>query len=154
MKTDPLAQWRKPAVSAQPPVVSAKAVPPVLVRQEGEYVAFVAKDRVERLRIRRANAPTRTPQYQWLLDITHDELFGESFVLVFTFIMVMVRGKNLKPVVDALEMGTASFIQEFDPDRWEKPTDPKAPFIQSIEVQVTGSERAIGEAEKMNAVKH
>ncbi|MDB6025862.1 MAG: hypothetical protein JWM68_2085 [Verrucomicrobiales bacterium] len=154
MKSDPLAQWRKTSASTQPPNSVANPTPPVLLKKEGAYVAFEAKDRVDRLRIRRANDPTRTPHYQWLLDITHDEIFGENFVLVFTFIMVLVRGKNLKPVVDALEKGMASYIQEFDPDRWDKPTDDKAPFIQSIEVRVTGSERAVAEAEKLNVVKH
>jgi hypothetical protein len=34
----------------------------------------------------------------------------------------------------ALQMGTADFIQEYDPDKWPKPKDEKAPFIESIQI--------------------
>ena len=49
----------------------------------------------------------------------------------------MVRGKNLQKMVFAIESGMADFIQEFDPERWEKPKDEMAAFIESIEIQVT-----------------
>ena len=61
--------------------------------------------------------------------------------------MVMVRGRNLQPVIMALEMATADVIQEFDPDRWDKPTDEKAPFIDSIEVVVQESGPSVSESE-------
>jgi len=123
-KSDPLAQFRKKPVGAE-------AMTPI--RESDEYVPFEAKDRVERLKIRCKMAPTRAPGYAWLLDIAYDGSFGTNFVLGFTFMMVLVRGKNLQSVIAALEMGTADFIQEFDADRWQKPKDLKAPFIESIE---------------------
>ena len=124
---DPLAQYRKKPVGpvAEPP-------PP---KGPEEYVAFDAKDKVDRLSIRQANAPYRTPAYGYLLDITHDGPYGTNFVLYYSFMMmVMVEGKNLQPVIMAIQMGTAEFIQEYDPDRWPKPKDSKAPFIESIKV--------------------
>ena len=124
---DPLAQYRrKPAgVVAEPP-------PP---KGPDEYVAFDAKDKVDRLVIRQANAQARSPGYGYLLDITFDGPYGTNFVLVYSFMMlVLVEGKNLQPVIKALQMGTADFIQEFDADRWQKPKDDKAPFIESIKV--------------------
>ena len=60
---------------------------------------------------------------------TQSRLHGYSFMM-----MVLVEGLNLQPVVMALQMGTADFIQEFDADRWQKPNDEKAPFIESIKV--------------------
>ena len=61
--TDPLAQYRKKpdGVVAQPP-------PP---KGPDGYVAFDAKDRVARLKIRRASEddPTRSPGYHYLLDV-------------------------------------------------------------------------------------
>jgi hypothetical protein len=47
---------------------------------------------------------------------------------------VLVEGRNLQPVIMALQMGTADFIQEYDPDKWPMPKDEKAPFIESITV--------------------
>jgi hypothetical protein len=126
--TDPLAQFRR-----KPLIPTAESEPP-----EGpdEYVAFEAKDRVSRLRIRRVNHPTRAPGYDYLLDPMYDEPYGTNFVLHFTFMTVLVRGRNLLPVVTAIELGTADYIQQFDPARWPKPKEEKAPVIESIEIDV------------------
>ena len=36
---------------------------------------------------------------------------------MYSFMMlVLVEGKNLQPVIMAIQMGTADFIQEYDPD--------------------------------------
>lgn len=125
---DPLAQYRKKPVGAV-----AEPPPP---KGPEEYVAFDAKDKVERLSIRQADRQARTPSYGYLLDIAHDEA-GTSFMLYYSFMMmVLVEGRNLHPVIMAIQMGTAEFIQEYDPARWQKPKDPKAPFIESIKVIV------------------
>lgn len=139
--SDPLAQFRRQPANAGPK-------PPG--REPEDYAAFGAKDKVERLRIRRAMAPTRAPGYAYLLDIAYDGPFGTNIVLVYTFLMVMVRGRNLQPVIMALETNTADFIQEYDPDKWPKPTDPKAPFIESIEVVVKENGEGVAEAEKVS----
>ena len=97
---DPLAQYRKKPLGAvtEPP------------KGPSGYVAFDAKDRVERLKIRLANEQTRAPRYGDLLDITYDGPYGTNFVLIYSFmIIVLVEGKNLQGVISALEMGTADF---------------------------------------------
>lgn len=119
---DPLAKFRKPAADFTPP-------------NDGDgYVAFAAKDRVERLKIKRANNATHAPGYNYLLNIIYDGNHGTSIALVYTILGVKVTGKNLQPVIMALLAGTADYIQEFDRSQWPKPTDPKAPIIESIEV--------------------
>lgn len=143
---DPLAQFRKK------PVGQTAGTPPP--KESDEYVAFDAKDKVDRLKIRRANDPTRSPGYAYLLDVVYDGPYGTNFVLVFTFLMVLVRGRNLQGVVMALEMGTADFIQEFDPERWEKPKNDNAPFIESIEVVVQESGPSISESERAKKTVH
>ncbi|HLZ15705.1 MAG TPA: hypothetical protein VKQ08_01645 [Cyclobacteriaceae bacterium] len=123
---DPLAQYRKKPIGtvAEPP-------PP---KGPEEYVAFDAKDKVDRLSIRKADLQARTPAYGYLLDVAHDEP-GTSFMLYYSFMMiVLVEGRNLRPVIMAIQMGTAEFIQEYDPVRWAKPKDEKAPFIESIQI--------------------
>ncbi|MEJ0090598.1 MAG: hypothetical protein WDM80_12760 [Limisphaerales bacterium] len=125
--SDPLAQYRKKPVGAV-----GETTPP---KASNEYVAFDAKDRVERLKIRLANEAHRSPRYGDLLDISYDGPFGTNFVLTYSFmILVLVEGRNLQPVIAALQMSTAEFIQEFDGDKWQKPADEKAPFIESIKV--------------------
>ena len=143
---DPLAQFRKK------PFGSAADTPPPT--GSDEYMAFDAKDKVARLKIRRANDPTRSPGYNYLLDIVYDGPFGTNFVLVFTFMMVFVRGRNLQNLVMALETGTADFIQEFDSDRWQVPKDAKAPFIESIVVSLQESGPSFSESEKGKKTVH
>jgi hypothetical protein len=123
--SDPLANFRKRTAD----------FPPSNKDSDG-YVAFGAKDRVERLKIKRSDKPTHAPGYAYLLDIIYDGNSGTNFVLVYTILGVKVTGKNLQPVIMALLAGTADFIQEFDRKQWPKPTDPQAPVIESIEVVV------------------
>jgi len=103
---DPLSHFRKTPAA---PSGGGPAAP------KEEYVAFGAKDRVARLRIRRATGPTRSPIYRYLLDVVYDGSYGTNFVLVYTFLMVLVRGQNLQAVVSAIENGMGDFIQEYDP---------------------------------------
>jgi hypothetical protein len=144
MEDDPLAQYRRKPLERKEPE-----------KQEAVgYLAFAGKDRVDRLRIRRANAPTRAPGYNVLLDVVYDGEFGTNFVLVYTYMMVLVRGRNLQGLVLALESCTADFIQEYDADRWEKPADESAPFIDSIEVAVKTSAEAVSDSEKVKVTRH
>jgi hypothetical protein len=141
MAADPLAQFRKK------PLAATEASPVAVTEPEG-YVAFEAKDMVSRLRIRRANDPTRAPGYAYLLDVMYDERFGLNFVLIYTFMIVLVRGKNLQAVAAAIESGNAEFIQEFDAERWARPKDAKAPFIESIKVEIKEDGPDLDAAEK------
>ena len=138
--SDPLAKYRTKAASA--PVSFASPDGPEI------YSAFATKDRVERLKIKSANQPTRAPGYNNLLEVIYDGSIGTNFVLSFSWLMVLVRGKNLQPVIMALLASTADYIQEFDPDVWEKPTDAKKPIIESIVVVVHEKQMEIAKVER------
>jgi hypothetical protein len=129
MKHDPLSQYRK-----VPSAHKGGMVPPPEV---DVYAAFGTKDKVHRLRIRSNPTLEHSPGYNLLLDVVSDGLYGTNFVLVYTVLLVMVRGRNLQKMVFAIQNGMADFIQQFDPERWQKPTDADAPLIESIEIQVT-----------------
>jgi len=140
---DSLAQYRK------------KPLPEAMVKPKDseEYVAYAGKDRVERLRIRRALAPTRAPRYLHLQDMSYDGDYGTNFVLVYDFMLVLVRGKNLQALISALESSAVDFIQEFHPDLWEKPAD-DAPFIESIEIVMPENSPMGDEPEDGNRKRH
>lgn len=127
MADDLLAQYRR--TTGSNPV--GKAVP----TDSNEYVAFGVRDKVHRLRIRSLAAPVNSPGYNILLNVVYDGEQGTHFMLVYTVLMVLVRGKNLQKLVFAIENGHADFIQEFDPARWQKPTAADAAVIDSIEVR-------------------
>jgi hypothetical protein len=103
-----------------------------------EYVAFAGKDRAQYLDIRLAMPPHHSPRNNLLLNVAHDGALGTNFLLTYTIMSVLVRGRNLQEVVFAIQNHMAVYIQEFDPDRWPKPKDDKAPFIENIDVQMHG----------------
>ncbi len=131
MAHDPLAQYRKaPAgLGTTPPA-----------EPEG-YIAFAAKDNVQRLRIRSRSEPVNSPGYNLLLNVIYDEA-GTHIIIVYTVLMVLVRGRNLQKVIFAIENNMADFIQEFDSQRWQKPPDSTAPIIDAIEIRREGSTAA------------
>ena len=143
---DPLAQFRK---TPQTPAPGATTPP----KDTDAYAAFGTKDKVFRLRIRRAMAPTRSPRYLYLQDMAYDGGFGTNFVLCFEFMLVIVRGKNLQGVISALENDTADFIQEYHPDLWDKPADGE-PIIESIEVVIQGADSSASDANKLGETQH
>jgi|ERR1700722_917551 len=125
MQNDPLAQYRrKPGYEPAP-------------KEPDKYLAYEAKDRVLRLKIRSVHAPVHSPGYHLLLNLVYDGEHGTHFMLVYTVLMVLVRGRNLQKVVHAIENGMADYIQEYDPARWPKPEE-NAAVIESVEIQVTG----------------
>jgi hypothetical protein len=138
---DPLAEFRK-----TPPAPRGGPIPP---KGTDEYVAFGTKDKVNRLRIRSVMAPVNSPGYHILLNVVYDGEYGTNFVLLYTVLMVLVRGKNLQKVVFAIENGQADFIQEFDPDKWQKPTDANAAIIESIEIKIIEGGSAVAGVENI-----
>jgi len=135
---DPLEPYRKsPGLGRG---VSTAATTPAAPAASGQppeaYLAFATKDKVDRLKLRPALSPWRAPAYVHLLDVTSDGPFGKNFTLIFTFITVLVRGRNLQPVVAALEGGHAEFIQQYHPDLWPPPAD-DAPVIELLEIHAS-----------------
>jgi hypothetical protein len=138
MNYDPLAPYRKvPLASAGTPR------PP----EPENYVAFDTKDKVSRLRIRNADDSIHASGYNILLNLIYDKQ-GTHFILTYTVLVVLVRGRNLQRVIFAIENVNADFIQEFDFKRWPEPKDATEPFIESIEVKV------IENGSANNDVKH
>lgn len=133
MAYDPLAEFRKVPGSA-----SNMAASPA--QPEG-YIAFGTKDKVRRLRIRSATAPVNAPGYNILLNVVSDGKHGTHFLLVYSVLMVSVQGRNLEKLVYAIENEMADFIQEFDPEKWQKPADASAAIIESIEIKAVENGR-------------
>jgi hypothetical protein len=127
MTNDPLAPFRKTPLKP-----NDGEVPPTVQ----EYAAYGTKDRVRRLRIRSLAAPVNAPGYNILLNVIYDGEQGTHFLLVFSVLMVSVQGRNLEKLVHAIESEAADYIQEFDPDKWQKPTDASAAIIESIEIKI------------------
>ena len=129
MTHDPLAQFRKSPITPK-----GGMVPP---QEPDGYVAFGTKDKVRRLDIRLVPDMEHSPAYNLLLDVVSDGRGGTNFMLVYMVMLVMVKGANLQKTAFAIKNQMADYIQAFDSERWQKPADSQAAFIESIEVKVT-----------------
>jgi hypothetical protein len=134
---DLLAQFRRKAPAAKP----GESRPSADNGPDRTYEAFNAKDnqRRGRLNIRRKGGMSHAPGYNFIIDICYDEDNYSGMLLVLSTMLVKIRGRNLKPIVDALLLGTCEYIQEFRDDIFDKPDDRTAPFVEAIEI-VTGRE--------------
>ena len=81
---------------------------------------------------------THAPSYRYLMDVAFNGQYGTELVLVYSFLMVKIKGRNLQPVVAAILENRCDFIQDFDAREF-LPPDGAAPVIESIEI-VTGRE--------------
>ena len=122
--TDPLAPFR---------ARGAKAQAPAIIPQKG-YRAFATAAsgaKPARLDIRPKTGMAVARLYSAITEIAYDRGEYTGILLVLPGKLIKVRGRGLKPVVDALIAGTCEYITEL-PDA-ERPQD-GAPVIERIEV--------------------
>ena len=74
--------------------------------------------------------------YNYLLNVTYDRRNYSAIFLTLSGLTVTIKGRALRPLVDALRLHTCDFIQAFDAAEFIEPTDISQPFVQSIEVEV------------------
>lgn len=120
---DPLAQYRR---RPRPPEPDKPDNPRF-------YEAYQAQDRVQRLDIRRTSGASHCPATAYLLDIIYGARFHTSFILVFNFCTVTVKGKNLHDMVQALRLGRCAALTEYHPEIFDPPA-PGAPIITRIDI--------------------
>lgn len=107
------------------------------------YAAYDSKDKLTALDIRLADGTARTPSYAYLLDIIYGRKRYSGFVLVFSFMVVTVHGRNLKPVVQALKLRKCEFIEEWSRE-FEAPENDD-PVIESIKIDAPKGQGAMVE---------
>ena len=133
---DPLEKYRKspaPGLGRGGAAVSSAPLAAAPRAAAEPYAAYAAKDKAERIQLRPALGPQRAPSYVHLLDIASDGPYGTNFSVVFTFMTVLVRGRNLQAVVAALESVNATFLQQFHPELWPRPAEGDA-VIDVLEI--------------------
>jgi hypothetical protein len=128
MAEDILAKFRRPG--SPPPEPEPEKTGPE------PYEAFKAVNRRQlRLHIRPVGSPGERMTYGYLHRIVDDEGRDEQLALVFSFAVVILRGRDLYPVADAIAEERAEWVQQWDAARWPMPPEDK-PFIESIVIHV------------------
>jgi hypothetical protein len=116
---------------------AAPAAPSLVVNHDHEaYEAFAAKDKLHRVDLRASDGLSHALPYSHLLLLTYNRrTYGEIF-LTISGMAATIRGRNLRPIVDALKLHTCEFIQAYDPLEFDQPGDMAAPFVESVEVEI------------------
>ena len=145
MQQNPLDRWRtnQPPTSPQaethdrnrqqqPP--PAQQFAPQAAASLKPYEAYKVKDKgAERLEIRRVLGESHAPSYRYLMDVSFNGDYGTELVLIYSFLMVKIKGRQMQPLIRAILEGTCAFIQDFHPKEFLQP-QPGAAIIESIEI--------------------
>jgi hypothetical protein len=137
MADDPLAAFRRTPASVPAPRRTS-------VSGKEPYEAHASKDnqRRGRLDIRPKDGFAHAIGYNYIIEICVDRREWKSILLVASTVLVKIRGRNLRPIADALMLGTCQFIQEFAADQFDPPEDAGAPMVESIEVISASAQKA------------
>ncbi len=90
--------------------------------QDGYTAYGVISPQPRRLAIRRIKEAHRAPGYGYLIDLMWDGDQGREIALIYSHAVIMIKGRNLRELAEQLVMEKIGWIQEFDPERWQKPT--------------------------------
>jgi hypothetical protein len=155
MADDPLTKFTsmvRPRSPASPESQQPPPTPPAVSKdQDGReaYEAFDAKDKAHAhgLDIRctsRLGALSYLVMYGHLSAVAYDRRTWTRIFMTANALAIEIRGRNLRLIVEAIRIRTCSFIQEYSQDEHilPLPVDPDAPFIESISVEVIGSQTA------------
>jgi hypothetical protein len=96
----------------------------------------VAEGRQQRLKLRPRQRAWERINYGYLQRIVEDGRFGTQLGLVFSFAVIIIKGRNLQAVADAIDQERCESLTQFDPQQWPRPSDPGAPFIEGMEFHV------------------
>ncbi len=122
---DPLAEFRRPG-----------SIPAALpdVEDTGYRAFSVASGSARPLRIdiRPARSLAFSRFYAGLSEIQYDHLDYSGVILVFATKRVRLKGRNLRPVIEALNAGTCEYVAELDDG--DTAPDDDAPVIEQISI--------------------
>jgi len=72
-----------------------------------------------------------------LIDVRKD---GRQILLEFSGCSVLLEGRSLRPVANAIASYCCASVEAFDPDKRDQPTDPEAPFIKRVRFYYASTE--------------
>lgn len=139
MSDDPLTKFTGRAKAAQ----QAGSLPPSLVPSPGDgrepYEAFDNKVRTTSVDIRCFRSGlSYSIDYAHLTARVFEFLSGEKLSFSGGGYGFVIKGRNLRDLVLALNLHTCGYIQDFHPEHFilPEPVDSKAAFVENIEVVV------------------
>ncbi|WP_156025289.1 hypothetical protein [Thermogemmatispora carboxidivorans] len=127
MNSDPLSQFR----SGKP----AQGAGGYLRSQAGGKQPYKAYDSSGKpspyIEIRCVTQPSQAPLSRFLMAVVFSSDFDDAFTLIYSFMAVEVKGRNLREVRLAIQQSRCEFIQEYHENEF-LPPGKDAPVIESI----------------------
>lgn len=120
---DPLAQFRRQQTSPQATNTATGKRPYEAYDKTGKPCAYTE--------IRCVMQPSQSPQSRFFMAAIFSSDFDNAFTLIYSFMAVEVKGKNLKEIRRAIQNGRCEFIQEFHEEEFQMPGK-NEPVIESI----------------------
>lgn len=100
-----------------------------------QYEAFRKRSRPVRHMHICPNGPFwHSGPYRYFLHLAQDGSHGTMLMLVYSFMVVTIRGKRLHTIAASILQEHCHAIRAFNPQEDERPTDESAPFIESIKI--------------------
>lgn len=75
--------------------------------------------------------PSQSPQTRFFLAAVFSADYDDAVTLLYSFMAVEIKGRNLKPVRQAIQNGRCEFIQEYHENEFSEPAKGE-PVIESI----------------------
>lgn len=116
-----------------------KSTPELVVNNptRSVYEAFGTKDKILRLNLRcTGSGMGHCLQYGYITNISYNLRDYSVIFLTVSGLTVTITGTNLKPVLDALNLHSCDFIQEYSAAEFSEPSDKNTPLVSKIEVNV------------------
>ena len=127
MSSDPLSQFRK-----SQPSTSAANDNRAAGTAKKPYEAFEQATRpCPCTEIRCVMQPSQSAQSRFLMAVIFSADYDDAMTLIYSFMAVEVKGRNLKEVRHAIQQGRCEFIQEYHKNEFQPPRKGE-PVIESI----------------------
>ncbi len=133
MTHDVLAPFRRPGSMAAGAAAAQRDHEPAGYRA---YGAASGPARPLRLDIRPRDGLAMARLYSALTEIAYDRTGYAGILLVFTGKLVKLRGRNLRPVVEALLAGTCEYVAELGDGEQVRDGEPVIDRIEGLTPQV------------------
>jgi len=137
--------------SASPPAKPPSAPARVVSRDARQpYEAFENQVRTPTVEIRCfSTGLSYSLPYAHIGAIVFEFMTGRKLMFTGCGHAVTINGRNLRPIVLALNLHTCGYIQDFHPEAFilPQPEDPAAPFVESIKVDVLHGPKALSKNE-------
>jgi len=109
-----------------------------------DYEAFKAVDSAQpALFVKPVSQPGQWLNYRYWLHTIVDE-DGTRLDVIFSYTVIIITGRNLFELAEAIARGHCRFVHQFDPIRWNKPKDHSKALVETIAYVQSGARKERG----------